>query len=138
MIEELYERVKYIKIQTEFVYEMMHNIQKYAKYGIGNIELLNYDPPKVKGQPKVKLFAGKLVSMQKKIDSDEDEELILSDDEDLEKKKKKGFAAALFSSEPKKKKPKPKKKDEKEENKEEAKTDTLNAYFESIDKKLNL
>lgn len=91
---------------------MMHNIRKYSKYGIGNLELLNFVPVVEKGKPKIKLFAGKLVSMQKKIDSDEDEELILSDEEDPDKKKKKGFS--FFKSGPKKKKPK-----KKEEVKEE-------------------
>jgi hypothetical protein len=91
----------------------------------------------VEGEPRVKIFAGKLVSMQKKIESDEDEFL---EEEHVENKdKKKGFS--LFSSKPKKKKPKPKKvekEEEKDENKEEKKTDNLNAYFESIDKKLSL
>jgi hypothetical protein len=48
--------------------------------------LLNYEPPHEKGVPKVKLFAGKLVAMQKQVDSDEDEELQLEGEENQKKK----------------------------------------------------
>ena len=49
MIEEIRERIKYIQLKTQDIHKILNNIQKYAKYGIGNLEFLKYTQQRERG-----------------------------------------------------------------------------------------